>query len=449
VRSPQRGWLQFVMCGVALLLCHPGSAAERELEKESPPTTTEEIKTPLERTFLAPTPREEPRFPWLSQQLQKLPPFFADTQLEARFRTYYLRKDRTNELLSEGWALGGSLYYHSGWLKDTFAVEAEGFTSQGLYTPEGRGGTGLLAPGQKGYSVLGIGNAKLRYRGVVLTGYRQYLGLPFVNRNDSRMTPNTFEALTLAKEDGRLRFSTGYIWKIKRRTADEFVNMAKAVGIDADRGLAYTSVYWRPSEEAHAGVSFGMVPDILAGGYTETGYTFALGKDVSLRFDGQVEYQRSVGKELLGRVDTWNLGLRGSAGWKGALFRLGFSVTADDSPIFSPYGSNPSYVDLMQRTFNQAGEKALLLSLSYDFSEIGIEGLSAIATFVEGWDGRVLGSRQDAREVDLTIDYRIPKKFGLFEGFWLRLRGSWLDEEGAAQDGTDFRVILRYDFLIL
>ena len=129
--------------------------------------------------------------------------------------------------------------------------------------------------------------------------------------------------------------------------------------------------------------------------------------------------------------------------------RLGFSITDDDSPIFSPYGSNPSYVDLMQRTFNQAGEKAVLLSLSYDFSHVGINGLSTILNYVEGWDGRVLGVRQDARELDLTIDYKIPKEFGLYEGLWLRVRASWLDAEGADQNGTDFRVILRYDFPVI
>ncbi len=76
----------------------------------------------------------------------------------------------------------------------------------------------------------------------------------------------------------------------------------------------------------------------------------------------------------------------------------------------------------MQRTFNQVGEKAVLLSLSYDFSHLGISGLSTILNYVEGWDGRVLGIRQDARELDLTIDYKIPKEFGLYENLWLRLR---------------------------
>jgi hypothetical protein len=97
----------------------------------------------------------------------------------------------------------------------------------------------------------------------------------------------------------------------------------------------------------------------------------------------------------------------------------------------------------MQRTFNQADEKALLVSLSYNFAELGVEDLSEIANFAQGWDGVVAGRRGDAREIDFTIDYRIGS--GRLESLWLRLRGSWLDEKLAPHNGTDFRVILRYE----
>ena len=156
-----------------------------------------------------PPAQRPPLVPWLSKPLEKLPPFFADTRLEARFRTYYLRHDRTNGVLSEAWAMGGSIYYRSGWLADLFAAELEGFTSQPIVAPEDRDGTELLAPGQKGYSVLGIANGRFRYKGLVLTGGRQYLDLPYVNRDDNRMTPNTFEAITLEKPEGRINFVIG------------------------------------------------------------------------------------------------------------------------------------------------------------------------------------------------------------------------------------------------
>ena len=60
-----------------------------------------------------------------------------------------------------------------------------------------------------------------------------------------------------------------------------------------------------------------------------------------------------------------------------------------------------------------------------------------------GWDGVIAGRRGDAREFNLTVDYQIGR--GILEGFWLRLRGAWLEETSARQNGTDFRVILRHE----
>lgn len=136
-------------------------------------------------------------------------------------------------------------------------MEAEGFTSQPVYAPDDRGGTLLLAPVQEGYSAMGIANAKLRYDEYVLTAGRQYLDLPYVNRADSRMTPNTFESVTLAKTEGKLQVSTGYTWKIKRRTSEDFVSLTEAIGLNKDRRLAHLGVVWDPQEDFHLGVTSG------------------------------------------------------------------------------------------------------------------------------------------------------------------------------------------------
>jgi hypothetical protein len=438
---------------VAALFAFPALGAERELDQAPPPSSAGEMETPIQRVFPA-APDRPSLFPWVRQRVQKLPPFFADTRLEARFRTYYLRNDRTTPLLgdeglTEAWAMGGSVYYRSGWLEELFQIELEGFTSQPIYAPEDAIGSFLLAPKQEGYSVLGIANARLRYKGIVLTGFRQYLDLPYVNRNDSRMTPNTFEAITLAKPEGSIKFSTGYSWKVKRRNSDEFRSFTDAVGVDEDRGFAYAGAVWDPHEYLHLGAVSGVVPDLFAGLYAELGYGREIRDGLEARFDAQFTHQWDIGEDFLAELydATWNLGLRLSTSYAGALFRLGFSVTGSDARIVSLYGTNPSYVDLMQRTFNRADEKAVLASISYDFANLGIDGLSTIVNFVAAFDGEVSGVRRNAREVDVTLDYKL--KQGWLESFWLRIRGSWLSEQGRNRDGTDFRLILRYDIPVI
>ena len=129
------------------------------------------------------------------------------------------------------------------------------------------------------------------------------------------------------------------------------------------------------------------------------------------------------------------------------MLRLGATVTGSNGPILAVYGGSPSYLFLMQRTFDRADEKALLASVSYDFSRLGVTGLSCIVNFGAGFDGKEAGKRGNAQEVDLTLDYRVGK--GLLESFWLRLRGSWLHDELEDRNGTDIRAILRYDFPVI
>lgn len=451
-RSRTRRSTLYASIGLAsislLALALPAAAAERELDQASPPSSVEEIKAPTQRVFPEDDKRS-PLFERIAGQLQDLPPFLADTRLEARFRTYYLRNDKTTGSLSEALTSGGSLYYRSGWLADLLAIEVEGFTSQPLYAPQDRDGTDLLRPVQDGYSVLGIANARIRYKGVELVGFRQYLDLPYLNRSDSRMTPNTFEAVTLAKPEGSFRFSTGYTWKIKRRSSTDFESLTEAVGLEQDRGLAHAGAIWDPTKGLHVGAVVGVIPDLTAGVYSELGFARPIADDLEARIDTQFTYREAIGDDLLGPDlgAAWNLGVRGSSSWKGAVLRLGLSVTGSKNALVSFYGSNPSYADLMQRTFTRADEKVFLASFSYDFAGLGADGLSMITNFAAAFDGKLDGARGDAQELDVTIDYHLTE--GLLRGFWFRLRGSWLRDERVDREATEVRVILRYDVPLL
>ena len=446
--APFTGGGAALVCGALLVLALPGAASERELEDEPAPASVDEIKTPTDRIFPI-RRRKTPLLPYFRQRIQHWHPFFSESILEGRFRTYYLRQETTTDSIREAWAIGGSVYYHSGWLRDAVALEAEGFTSQPLRAPDRRDGTLLLEPGQNGYTVLGIANAKLRMKGLVLTGFRQHLDLPYVNRRDNRMTPNTFESVTLAKPTGTIRFSTGYTWRIKGRASDRFRSMTGELGFREDRGLAHGGAIWEPNERFNVGVLAAGVPDLYAGVYSESSlkHTFASGWEA--RLDGQFSYQWETGEDLLGDIleDNWSAALRGSASYAGVVGRLGASVTGPHSPIQNAFGSSPSYVSLMQSTFTRADEKALLASLSYDLSGLGLPQVSAILNFVAAWDGEIRDRDRNSQELNATIDYRVER--GELRNLWLRARVGWLREESSQEDGTDVRVILRYDFPVI
>ena len=81
-------------CTLALLATASSFAGERELEDAPPPTSIEEIEGSLEQAY--PEPEVRPSlFPWVRRQVQRLPRFLEDSQLQLRYRTYYLRQDFT------------------------------------------------------------------------------------------------------------------------------------------------------------------------------------------------------------------------------------------------------------------------------------------------------------------------------------------------------------------
>jgi hypothetical protein len=177
---------------------------------------------PLERLF---APAKE------ALEQSDLPPFLKDTDFRVHFRSYYFNRTKPDDSVNEAWTFGGWISYQSGWLFDTFAMGATLYGSAPLYAPDDRDGTTLLKPGQEGYYVPGEAWGALRYKEyALLKGYRQLVDQPYVNAQDNRMTPNTFEAVTLGGKVGWLQYLAGYLWQIKPRNADEFISMSEQAG---------------------------------------------------------------------------------------------------------------------------------------------------------------------------------------------------------------------------
>jgi hypothetical protein len=103
---------------------------------------------------VAPPPRPE-TFPRLKEALSKMPPFFRDTDLRLRLRTFYFNRQNDDDTASEALATGGWIQYGSGWLFDIFAMGATYYGSFPLYAPDDRAGSLLLTPGQGEISVFG------------------------------------------------------------------------------------------------------------------------------------------------------------------------------------------------------------------------------------------------------------------------------------------------------
>lgn len=441
--------------------CAPVMAQEAISQEEPAPSSVDQITTPMERTF-----KEKPllptRFPWIKEQLKDTPPFLRDTTLGLNVRSYYFYRDNypgSSPQVNEAWALGGSLAYQSGWLLDRFSVGSVLYTSQKLYGPEDRDGTLLLKPGQESYTVVGqiYGRVKL-FEDNFINIYRYEYNTPFINKNDSRMTPNTFEGYTFrgvygGKDDALgFGYGGGYITKIKERNSDRFVWMSQDAGADVKRGVVVGG-----GNVSYKGFTFGAIDyysdDIINIFYTEGSYKLPVTDRLGFLFSAQFTDQRSVGEDLLTgySFETNQFGMKADMSYGGGILTLAYTRNSKGADLQNPWSGYPGYTSVQVQNFSNAGENAFMVKLSYDFSGLGLEGVAAYARFVHGW-GMVEPSTKapvpNENEFDADIQWRPQWKF--LKGLWFRVRYANVHQyEGPKNTINDFRVIVNYDLPLL
>jgi hypothetical protein len=426
---------------LALLVGAVAWAGSASAEDDPPPPPS----PPLVRLF-AP----------MKEELKTLPPFLRDTDLTIHFRSYYLNREKADGNENEAWAFGGWLGYRSGWLLDTFGIGATFYGSAPLYAPDDKDGTLLLKSGQEGYYVLGEAFAALRYKDYVLAkGYRQEVTQGYINREDNRMTPNTFEGVTLGGKLGPVQYLGGYLWKMKARNSDDFRFMSEEAGAaGSDDGVAMFGAKLAPLPglqlELNEQYGFNTFNTVWA----QAEYTYPLAEDLKLIFGGQFTDQRAVGDKLLTNAssqdwDTQNVSLKASVAYRELTVTVGGQVTSDGNTIQAPWGSYPGYVSLIVEDFNRAEEKAVLVGAAYDFSKLVTPGLSAFVNVAWGWDAidpKTRAAAPDKTEYDVTVDYRPAwLKPAFLQGMWLRVRGAVIDQEGADQLDYQVRLILNWE----
>jgi hypothetical protein len=135
------------------------------------------------------------------------------------------------------------------------------------------------------------------------------------------------------------------------------------------------------------------------------------------------------------------------AGW--TLFAAG-SVTGNESNIFSPFGTRPTYTDMQQIAFENAGEKAFGGSVAYDLGyAMGLPGVSAGIWYTRGWDAMDTATQSaipDRRELDVWLQYRPTD--GPLKGFRLKTQYSSLWQQGNVRNPqNEFRFIVDYTIL--
>ena len=408
-----------------------------------------EIKGSLAKVFER-YKRKRRFFPSVKSKLENLPAFWRDTHFSAKFRSYYFNRDRNQSNDSEAWTYGGALEYKSGWWQDFLQIGASIHTSQRIVGSKDKDGTLLLKPGQHGF--VSLGEAYLLGRiseELEVKLFRQALNLPYLNKQDSRMVPNTFEAYILTHPNSSLKWITGYVRKMKKRNSDQFEYISQAAGIKGThKGLALLGARYSLTENTDIGAVNYFTEDYMNTFYTEANHVFFPEDEIPVNLSLQYTNQQSSGSELGGDFNTYSFGGKMAFSYKSVILTAAATSTGKNRGIQKPFGGTPSYLSIMIEDFDRAGENAWLIGLSYHFKRLGLEGLSAYTNYAYGNtpDHGSIAS-PDQSEWDITVDYKPQQP--LLDGLWLRLRRASVNRDNSGEDLTDYRIILNYEMQFL
>jgi len=436
----------------------PVSGQEYIRDTEPIPESVDQVVTPIELAF-----KEKPKiprfFPWLKEQLEDTPPFFRDTKLDLNVRSYYFDQDKSGDIKNVACTLGGALSYRSGWFLDRFSLGTVFYTSQKVYGPPDEDGTLLLKPGQESYAVVGQIYGKVKvFEDNFINLYRYQIDTPFINQNDNRMTPNTFEGYTFkgayGGKDGDLGFvyGFGYIDKIKPRNSDQFISMSEAAGADVNRG-----VFVGGAEVSYKGVTFGAIDyysnDIINIFYAEGAYKLHVTDRLGFLLSAQLTDQRSVGEDLLNgsSFQTNQFGTKAEMSYMRGILTLAYTRNSKEADLRNPWGGYPGYTSVQVENFKRAGENAIMAKLSYNFARFGLESVSSYVLFTHGWgavDPSTKNSVPNRNEFDADIQWRPQWRF--LKGLWFRVRYAYDPQYDATKNTiNNFRVIVNYDLPLL
>lgn len=342
-----------------------------------------------------------------------------DSEITLHFRSHYLDRDKSAAADSLAWAAGGWLGYRSGWAGDTLRLGLTAYTSQKLYGPAEQDGAALLLAGQKSYTVLGEAYGAVKFDGHVFTAGRFLVNQFEVNPQDTRMTPRTFQGISLAGRIGGIDYYLARLDKMKHRNWDYFEDVATVAGASAgaDEPLLLLSLRAAPDPSLNLGFASYLVRDVLASNYADAAWTAPLADDTRLRLGAQFMRQGSTGDELLTGTsfDTWSAGFKTDL-IHGPFTLSGIAMKTDEGASWRmPFGSWPGYTSRIINNFNRAGEEVWAADAIIDFARLGMPGLTLNASATLGRNAIDAAS---GAELSRNTEYNLTAEYRFIAGSW-------------------------------
>ncbi|MFJ4456726.1 OprD family porin [Pseudomonas sp. NPDC089392] len=391
--------------------------------------------------------------------------FVDDSKLKLQLRNVYFNENfRDEQGLSTRaaasakserveWAQGFLLDYQSGFTQGPLGVglDALGLLGVRLDSGRGRSGTGLLPVHDDGraadeFASAGV-TAKARVGQTVLKHGTLLPKTPVLVYNDARLLPQTYQGTQLSSTDiDGLALTAAHLERFKQRDSSDSTGLfldgyggAKSgdfsfAGADYAVSKQLRLSYFHGQLEHFYRQDFaGLVHDLpLAGGVLTTDLRYFKSRDSGAAYGGSIDNEMFSGQLAYAH--------------SGHTLGAGYQVLDGEAGL--PYISGAtvySFSNVGIGKFIEEEEETWMASYAYNFAAAGVPGLTFMARYLSGDNGRAGAEGVKEWERDAEIGYVVQA--GPLKGLGVKLR-NYVYRSDFARGRDSNRLYLTYDIAI-
>ena len=399
--------------------------------------------------------------------------FIEDSKLDAHARVLYMNRDFRNDTGSarnsynEDTGLGLKAIYESGFTQGTVGFGVDAFGLQGIKLDSGRGhnGNGQFPNERNGkakdnYSQAG-GAVKVRRSNTTLKYGEQFVDLPVLSTDDSRLLPETTTGfLVTSNEIENLELNLGHFTALAAQDAvshdsnlDGVLRSLDLVGGRYNFNDDLSAAYYYSDAKLGNNVNSSTAKKH----YRNLNYDLGLANQQSINFDFNMYNSKFKDKgQSKESNNIWSLAAAYSLSPAHTLTAAYQIVSGgyDGGYDYGYDGGGAVYVanSVQIKDFNQKGEKSFQARYDLDMATYGVPGLSFMTRYVRGSniDSAATG-RNNGKNWERDTEAKYVLQSGAAKDLSFRVRQATYRANEAANnaDINEVRLIVEYPLSIL
>ena len=409
--------------------------------------------------------------------------FVEDSKASLELRNFYFNRDvrqdgdpavpttvgKSTDRISkyEEWGQGFIARIESGYTEGTIGVGVDALGTLGVKLDSGRGtsGTGLLlrdretGEAQDTYGDLGV-TAKFKASNSVLKVGTVMPNLPTISGVDNRLLPTSYQGGYLnSQEIAGLSVDLGMVNRINYRDSQDHETMilgttSSANGVNGEKitkGLGdsdqfvFGGLTYKWNNELTTAYHYGNLDELYKQHIFNVVHVLPIADGQNLKSDLRYAHSSEDGDS---NVDNNAFGAMFTYTLKAHKLGLGYQSLTGDTGYAYINSNNPFLVNYVQiGDFSNTDEQSWQVRYDYDFTSLGIPGLTFMTRYVSG-DNFELKDGSEGKEWERNTELKYVFQQGALKNLGVHWRNAHM-RSNYANDLDENRLILSYTLPLL